>query len=113
RTTDKLTAHAATHLLADSASQRGFLVDEGIVSADKCRVLADGSVSGVDPLRFRPDAELRASVRRELKLGDDAQVIVYIGRLARDKGVVDLAKAFAALSIGFPRAALLLVGHDE
>ncbi len=113
RATDRLTARAATHLLADSASQRDFLVGEGIVPDWKCRVLADGSVSGVDTARFRPDAAARATVRRELELDGDALVIVYIGRITRDKGVIDLAGAFAALSAQFPRAALLLVGHDE
>lgn len=110
RTADRLTARAATHVLADSASQRDFLVAQGVVPAAKCTVLASGSVSGVDAARFRPDAGLRSVVRSELGVPVGAKVLLYLGRLARDKGLVDLAAAFAGLS---SRAVLVLVGHDE
>src|SRR5258706_8665426 len=98
RATDRLTARAATHLLADSASQRDFLVREGIVPDWKCRVLADGSVSGVDLARFRPDGEARAAVRREPKPDSNAHAILHIGPIPRDKGLLSLATAFSSLT---------------
>jgi glycosyltransferase involved in cell wall biosynthesis len=110
RGADRATARAATHVLADSASQREFLVRQGIVAAAKCTVLASGSLSGVDPRRFRPDPDAREAVRNELALEPGRPLIVYLGRVTRDKGVLDLARAFAGLAAP---AALLVAGPDE
>ena len=62
RAIDALLASLATHILVDSPSQRDFLVREGVVSEKKSRVLASGSICGVDPSRFRPDRELRKKI---------------------------------------------------
>jgi glycosyltransferase involved in cell wall biosynthesis len=110
RAADRSTARAATHVLADSASQRDFMVREGIVPAGKCTVLASGSLAGVDPERFKPDATARAAVRRELGIGERAPLVVYLGRVTRDKGVLDLARACAGLGRD---AVALFVGPDE
>jgi len=104
---DTCTARLATHVLADSASQRDFLEREGVVRAGRCEVLGSGSVSGVDLQRFRPDTQARSAVRQELAIGDDEQVVLYLGRITRDKGVLDLARAASG------KAVLLLVGPDE
>lgn len=111
---DRTIARFATHLLADSPSQLRVLLELGIVrDAGKCRVLGAGSLSGVDPARFRPDAAARAAVRGELGIAPDATVFLFLGRLTRDKGVLDLAQAFASLAAVRPAAILLLVGPDE
>lgn len=110
---DRLLARCATHLLADSASQRDFLVREGVVSPDQVTVLGHGSVCGVDTLRFRPDADARASTRRALNLPESAVVALYLGRISRDKGPFELASAFASAAVAAPALHLLIVGPDE
>lgn len=111
---DRAIARSATHLLADSPSQLQLLLEQGIVrSPDKCRVLGSGSLSGVDPARFRPDSEARAAIREELGIAPDATVFLFLGRVTRDKGVFDLARAFSGLAAAHPAAVLLLVGPDE
>ncbi len=110
---DRLLAVSATHLLADSHSQRCFLIDHGIASAQKITVLADGSISGVDTGCFRPDDMARKTVRSQLKISDHEVLLLFLGRLNRDKGILDLAKSFAGLSKQLPDAHLLLVGPDE
>jgi glycosyltransferase involved in cell wall biosynthesis len=107
RSADACTARFATHLLADSNSQREFLEREGVVPRGRCEVLAGGSVSGVDLRRFRPDAQARAAVREESGIGNDELVVLYLGRITRDKGVLDLARGAGG------KALLLLVGPDE
>lgn len=108
---DRLMARLATHVLADSPSQRDFMVAEGIAPADKVRVLGEGSICGVDGERFRPDAVRRADIRSRQDIPQEAVVFLFLGRLNRDKGVLDLADAFAVL--GNPAAWLLVVGPDE
>jgi len=113
KTADKALARMATHLLVDSPSQRDFLVRERVVSAKKSRVLANGSICGVDASRFRPDPELRKRIRQLEGVAENAVVFLYVGRLKVDKGVLDLAQAFARLGMDYGEAWLLIVGPDE
>jgi glycosyltransferase involved in cell wall biosynthesis len=113
RAADRLIAHIATQLLTDSFSQRSFLVEQGITKLSSCTVLGNGSVSGVDVERFRPDAERRNAARCELGIPSDALTILFLGRMTRDKGMPELVDAFASLAEASPRAHLLLVGPDE
>ena len=110
---DKLLAKIATQLTVVSHSERQFLLDEGIISSEKSVVLANGSICGVDTARFYPNAIMRDNVRRENRIADDSVVILFLGRLNRDKGVLDLAKSFAAIAASNPAAVLLLVGPEE
>ena len=110
---DRLVARLATHVLVVSRSERDFLVQESIIRSTNSRVLGDGSISGVDLKRFRPDPAARAAVRRELGIGPDSTVFLFLGRMTRDKGVLDLAQAFASLAALHPAAVLLWVGPDE
>lgn len=113
RAMDRLIAFCATHVLMDSRSQRDFLIANRVVSAGKSAVLANGSICGVDSDRFRPDDSVRAQARNEARIPEDAVVFLYLGRLSRDKGVLDLARAFAALALSQPSAYLAIVGPDE
>lgn len=109
---DRTTARMATHVLADSHSQRDFLVRERVVHRDKCQVLAAGSVSGVNVTRFKPDSAARQTVRAELGISDGSPVVLFLGRIRREKGVIDLAEAFGQMREA-PGAVLIFVGPDE
>jgi len=113
KTMDRLLALAATNLLADSVSQRQFLIDQGIAKAEKLTVLGDGSISGVDVDRFQPDFSVRVAVREQLGIDEQDMLLLFLGRLKKDKGVLDLAVAFAQVAVSFPNLHLVLVGPDE
>jgi glycosyltransferase involved in cell wall biosynthesis len=108
---DCFMARLATHVLADSPSQRDFMVTEGVAVAGKIRVLGEGSICGVDGMRFQPDAGKRAEIRRAHGIPEAAVAFLFLGRLNRDKGVLDLAEAFAVQDN--QNAWLLVVGPDE
>ena len=110
---DRLIATAATKVLVDSPSQRNFLLAEGVVRMEKSTVLCDGSISGVDIRCFRPDPEARRAVRAELNIDETTPLILFVGRLKRDKGVLDLVLAYTALTGAAARSVLLIVGPDE
>lgn len=110
---DKLVAKCATGLLTDSLSQRQFLIDQQVTDADKITVLGNGSVCGVDVERFKPNFTMRKQIRADLGIPDNAIVYLFLGRLNKDKGIQDLAHAFAELAFNMPRAHLLVVGPDE
>ncbi len=108
---DKLIALFSTYALVDSSSQRQFLLDEGVLKDSRSGVLAQGSISGVDTIRFCPDSQARKRIRDELKIAEEETTFLFLGRLNRDKGVLDMAAAFAGMKDG--RAHLLVVGPDE
>ncbi len=110
---DWLIAKLNTHILVDGASQRQFLVDEGVVSAKKAQVLGDGSIAGVNIQRFDPTEDSRKSARQELNIADDKVVFVFMGRLNHDKGMYELLPAFDKLVETNKNAFLLLFGADE
>lgn len=110
---DKLIGRFATCALADGLSQRDFLVNEGILLQGKAKVIGAGSICGVDPLRFHPDIEKKQSVRHDLGIAQEAKVILFVGRLNRDKGMLELAAAFHTIAKQHPNVELLLVGAEE
>jgi len=110
---DRLLAGLATHVLVDSPSQRDFLVAEGVVSSVKASVIGVGSICGVDAEKFKPDAEARQRIRQDFGVPESAPLLLFLGRLHRDKGIADLIAAFGKLIQQFPDAHLLLVGPDE
>lgn len=113
RTLDGLTHRNSTFSLVDGPSQRAFLIAEGVLRPHASGVLASGSVAGIDAVRYRPDPHARASVRAEWDVADDDVLFLQLGRLTVDKGVLDLAKAFARVAERVPRARLAFVGPDE
>lgn len=113
KTLDRVTHRLTTFTLVDSPSQLAFLVEQQVVRPGKAAVLADGSISGVDTRRFRPDSEAREKLRNRLSIKAHHIMLLFVGRLKVDKGVLDLARAFAEISPACPDARLVLVGPDE
>lgn len=113
RMLDRLLQWFATYCLVDSHSQRHFLIKEKVISSEKSFVLENGSISGVDINRFKPDFEKRAEIRRKHKIAEDDFVFLFIGRINDEKGVPELVSAFGRVSVEFPTARLMVVGPDE
>ena len=107
---DRLIAVSATHLLADSPSQRDFLIGNHI--ARNINVIGAGSVCGVDLKRFAPDLEDKARLRAKFGMDSSHILFGFLGRLNRDKGLLDLAEAFAFAKLP-STCRLMLVGPDE
>jgi 1,2-diacylglycerol 3-alpha-glucosyltransferase len=67
--------------------------------------------TGVDLEHFRPGD--RAAARRALGLPDGDPVLLYVGRLDREKSVDRVLLAFDRVASTVPRARLVLVGHGK
>lgn len=65
--------------------------------------------TGVDVTRFRPGD--RDGARRALGLGADERIVLYVGRLDREKSVGRILTAFERVAGTVPGTRLLLVGH--
>ena len=109
---DRLIVRLITAGLVDGPSQLHYLRDQGIDEGRKLEVLLHGSISGVNSDRFKPDEIARKSARNELGIPADSPLILYIGRINKDKGVLDLAHSLAEMR-GDLNAESLFVGPDE
>jgi len=65
--------------------------------------------TGVDLDRFRPGD--RAAARRRLGVGDAEPLVLYVGRLDREKSVDRVLLAFERVASTLPAAQLVLVGQ--
>jgi glycosyltransferase involved in cell wall biosynthesis len=111
RVTDRISCALAHRILAVSESVRAIAVAEGLCPAEKITVIAGGSGNGVDTSRFAPrDASVGRATRVRLRIPEDARVVGFVGRLARDKGIVELARAWGRLRDRDPAVHLLVVG---
>jgi glycosyltransferase involved in cell wall biosynthesis len=114
---DWLACRLAHQVLCVSHSVRQEAVKAGVCGPDKIKVLLGGSGNGVDATgRFYPDAEggsNRRRTRARFGIPDDATVIGFVGRIVRDKGIVELVEAWKELRQAHPELHLLLVGPFE
>lgn len=117
KSTERVACALAHRVLCVSHSLRDVALEEGLCAPDKIAVLLSGSGNGVDATGvFDPggrDPGERARVRGEYGIPLDAVVVGFVGRVVRDKGVVELGRAWRSLRARHPRLHLLMVGPFE
>ena len=99
--TEKISMASAHKVLCVSPSLRDRVLELRLTKADKLAVNGRGSVNGV---------AIPEGIER---LASDRQVIGFVGRLTRDKGVEHLVDAFNQIKEEFPDAQLLLIGGPD
>lgn len=116
RRTERSACSLATQVLCVSRSVRDVVVGEGLCESDRIRVLANGSINGVDAVgEFDPERTqwARSQTRVQYGIPSDATVIGFFGRIVRDKGIVELERAWRMLRQEQPGLHLLMVGPFE
>jgi glycosyltransferase involved in cell wall biosynthesis len=111
---DKLISILSTNVLTECDSQKKFLEDEKVVRRNFLKVLANGSICGVDTTRFKPNLKNREIIRKKLDISADTILLLFLGRLNKDKGILDLADAVNdIIEKDKKNISLLVVGPDE
>lgn len=116
KATERLSAALATQVLCVSRSVAERAITDGVVPRHKAKVLLAGSINGVDATGcFRPPEgdEGRRAAKAALGLEPDAPVVGYVGRIVREKGIVELLAAWRVLREEWPALRLVLVGPRE
>lgn len=116
KSSDRLITLLNTHCYADSPSQKDFIVESGIASAERVSVLGAGSLAGIDLQRFDPSNfsdEERLMLKAQLGIPTDARVLLFVGRLARDKGIGELLTAYREVLVKEANVFLVLLGPQE
>jgi glycosyltransferase involved in cell wall biosynthesis len=113
RLADYLIARLANKSLVVSGTERDFLIKEGILPERNSSVLGNGSICGVNLTRFKSNQIERKKKRNELDIKDNEIVVIFLGRIKRDKGVLDLIAAWKQLNAEGVQFSLIIVGPDE
>ncbi len=99
-----------------SRSVASALLEQGLCSPRKMRLLGQGSSNGVDAEdrfnRGRINQSDSHELRKRLGISDDAFVIGFVGRIVKDKGVEDFIQAWQQLKDRH-NCFLLIIGHTE
>src|SRR6266568_5224877 len=94
---ERLACRFAHRVICVSDSVCEKAIASGLATQERMLVLGSGSCNGVDASRFAPSPQImkRATqLRRELGIPMRAPVVLFVGRLTRDKGIPELAQAF-------------------
>jgi glycosyltransferase involved in cell wall biosynthesis len=113
---EKITAQAATHVWPNSLSLLNYVKQHNLVNSAKLGIIGKGSSNGVDLSRFSVsalDEKAIQKAREVISYDPSLFYILSVGRIVKDKGIRELAKAFAELYKENGRLRLVLVGTFE
>lgn len=114
RATERLTCRLAHRVLCNSESLRREAIRWNLCPPEKIRVLHHGSGNGVDSVRrLAPTRFNGVAVREKLGIPPHVPVFGYVGRIARDKGILDLSDAWDQLARLHPELHWLVVGERD
>lgn len=108
-----LACRTATRVVAVSPSIAARAVSLRLLRQHKVVVFGAGSISGVEADRFKVTNESAQRWRTDLGLAADALVVLFVGRLSRDKGIADLLNAWPIVRSTVPSARLVIIGGKD
>ena len=116
KTVDRLASACATQIVCVSPSVLKRSIEDKLAPASKQTILGNGTCNGVDTQgHFNPaniDKTRLKALKDKYGIRDGDFVIGYSGRMVRDKGIIELVRAFDKLD-NAENCKLLLVGMFE
>ena len=110
---DKLNIFLSDKILFDSKEQISFLNKNRIFSK-KFHLINCGSIKGVDTKVFYKYSIIKKKkIRIKNNIPLEKKVILYLGRIDIEKGILNLLESFKIISKTHKDAILLIVGKDE
>lgn len=117
RLSERASCLLATQVYSVSHANRDVITAEGLCSPRKIKVLLNGSINGLDAAgRFNPErvgVDAGQGTRAQYGIPTGATVLGFVGRVVRDKGLIELAEAWQTLRADFADLHMLVVGPFE
>ncbi|MEZ4818194.1 MAG: glycosyltransferase family 4 protein [Flavobacteriaceae bacterium] len=111
---EKLTYRFANKVYPNSYGLKDYIVENKFCSAKKLCVLGKGSSNGIDVKYFSMEGYntlFQKEFKEKMGILKDDFVFIFVGRIVKDKGIVEFIDAFT--SIQSTTISLLLVGPFE
>lgn len=114
---ERIACRLANRVLCVSPSVDEFAQKDGLCPPEKMKVLVSGSINGVNATTVFNSECLPENVRQQTRarysIPANGLVIGFIGRVVRDKGMVELSAAWNVLREEFPNLHWLVIGPFE
>lgn len=112
KTMERITCACATKVIPEGEGVKKTLIREKITKKPLQKI-HNGNINGIDLQYFSRTPEIQATAQElRVQIGGDF-IFVFIGRIVRDKGMIELVDAFERLNQEHPSCRLLLVGSAE
>lgn len=112
---DKITCLCSTKIIPEGKGVKDDLLNNSITKK-QLAVIGNGNVNGIDTSHFSRDIISSTNLNQlKAKLGIkvDEFVFLSVGRVVRDKGIIELITAFKRLSLMYPKLRLVILGDFE
>jgi glycosyltransferase involved in cell wall biosynthesis len=113
---EKITFWGANHVWPNSNSLLNYIVEHNLSSQKKLKVISKGSSNGIDLARFSKanfDNRILNDVKIKINYSSDHTYLLTIGRLVKDKGIIELVETFKIINASYTKTKLVLVGKFE
>jgi glycosyltransferase involved in cell wall biosynthesis len=111
---ERITCWLSHKVTVLSQSNYRYLLEKQVCPEHKMGILSKGSIQGVDSNvlfnREKIDPKNILALKRELNIPETAVIFGFIGRLVKEKGVVELIKAWNELKTDSAYSVLIIIG---
>ncbi|MRJ07501.1 glycosyltransferase family 1 protein [Ornithobacterium rhinotracheale] len=110
---DKILCACATHIFPEGEGVKIDLQRYNITKKP-LEIIANGNINGIDTDYFSKEQiseDTLNTLRKQYNISQDDFVFCFVGRLVKDKGIIELIDAFTELNN--PKTKLILVGKEE
>jgi glycosyltransferase involved in cell wall biosynthesis len=114
--TEKLTYAFSHETWINSAALKEFVLQEKMIASKKAQMILHGSSNGVDISQFKKefaDKLLIKSLQEQYEIKDNQFIFLAVGRVVKDKGIIELLEAFTSLQKKHSQARLFILGPFE
>jgi glycosyltransferase involved in cell wall biosynthesis len=109
---EKMAAYCCDLIFSQNSEDIETAIREGICPPSKIKCLGNGiDISRFDPDQFSP--EMILAKKRELGIRPASRLVGFIGRLVREKGVIEFLQAARLVAEKVPNVKFLVVGPLE
>jgi glycosyltransferase involved in cell wall biosynthesis len=113
---ERLTYSAANQVWPNSNSLMKFITEKKLCKPGKLHIISKGSTNGININRFNAaalDEKIMAEIKEQVNFSNENKYLLCIGRLVKDKGIVELVHVFTQLQKDNDDLKLILVGEYE
>lgn len=113
---EKLTYACAVQVWPNSNSLMQFIIKNKFCKTTKLKIIAKGSTNGIQLKRFNKenlDEKIINEIKIQLNYSKENKYLLCIGRLVKDKGLIELVHVFTQLQQDNTILKLILVGEYE
>ncbi len=106
---DKFINYLATFTIVAGKAQREFLIKQNIIKKTKSKTL----FHSVNIAKFSKNDTIKQQLLTKYSLSNDNIVFMFLGRVNKDKGVLDLITTMQNLLPKYKNLVCFIVGEDE